>query len=155
MPYNGTASALRKTSGPFLGEDGNGDLMKAILLVLTLSLLFVTASALAEETQAQLPQSEERLESRGQLALRATSPDAELGTKGEKIGWIREGENVRVMSLKQVATVLGFEVWVEVRAEDGKRGWVYDGMTADVLQGRGSLAKVDTASSNLLIAKAN
>ena len=49
-----------------------------------------------------------------------------------------------------VSTVFGFEVWVEVQAENAK-GWVYDGMAPDVLQGRGHLSRTE----DLVLAKAN
>jgi len=89
------------------------------------------------------------------LAIRSSSPDANFGTKGEKIGWIREGEIVKALSVKQVSTVFGFEVWMEVRTSNGVRGWVLAGATAEVLKGNGGLAKLETMESSNLIAKAN
>jgi hypothetical protein len=115
--------------------------MQKLILALGLSLLFATASAFAQDSGAQLPSDGERLESSGQLALRASSPDAAFGTKGDRIGWLKDGESVRVVSSKQVSTVFGFEVWVEVSSESGAKGWIYDGMAEDVARGRGSLAK--------------
>jgi hypothetical protein len=111
--------------------------MKALIItILTLSLL-ASASAMA----ASIPQENEKLEATAQIALRASSPDASFGTKGEKIGWIAQGDAVKVLSSKQISTVFGFEVWVEVQSlSDGRvKGWIFNGMSAEVLKGQGKL----------------
>lgn len=129
--------------------------MQKILIALALSLLFTTASAFADQA-AVFPQASDKLESNGQLALRASSPDAAFGTKGEKIGWVKQGEHVTVVSLKQVSTVFGFEVWVEVKNDAGQQGWIYDGMASEVLRGNANLAKVELKQDlGTMLAKAN
>jgi hypothetical protein len=128
--------------------------MQKLIIALGMALLFTTASAFAET--AKLPEASEKLDSQGQLALRAASPDAAFGTKGEKIGWVKQGETVKVVSLKQVSTVFGFEVWIEVQAADGKQGWIYDGMTSEVLRGNANLARHEAAeAAGTMLAKAN
>jgi hypothetical protein len=111
--------------------------MKAYLFGILLACLFVSVSAFANS----LPEENQKLEAEAQLALRASSPDASFGTKGEKIGWIQAGEGVRVVSAKQHLTVFGLEVWVEVVSlrDESVKGWVFNGMSADVLKGRGKL----------------
>lgn len=121
--------------------------MKALILAaLTLSLL-ASASAMA----ASFPQENEKLEATAQIALRASSPDASFGTKGEKIGWIQQGDAVKVISAKQHSTVFGFEVWVEVQSlsDASVKGWIFDGMSAEVLKGRG---KLHTAQAQEVVA---
>lgn len=129
--------------------------MQKLIIALGIVLVFTTASAFAGDVQ--LPQVSEKLESSGQLALRASSPDASFGTKGEKIGWVRQGEVVKALSVKQVSTVFGFEVWIEVQAANGVKGWIYDGLAAEVLRGASNLARLESEKQNLstLVAKAN
>lgn len=105
---------------------------------LMLTALLASASAFA----GTLPEADQKLEATGQLALRASSPDATFGTKGEKIGWIEQGQAVKVVSAKQHLTVFGLEVWVEVQsvADASVKGWIFDGMSAEVLKGQGKLA---------------
>jgi len=112
--------------------------MKAYLLaVMMIASLLASASALAET----FPQENDKLEASAQIALRASSPDASFGTKGEKIGWIKQGDAVKVISAKQHSTVFGFEVWVEVQSlsDSSVKGWIFDGMSAEVLKGKGKL----------------
>ncbi|HEY8278208.1 MAG TPA: hypothetical protein VIH99_01205 [Bdellovibrionota bacterium] len=120
--------------------------MKQQLIAL---LVFATLCASVAAFGAELPKQNEKLAASGHLALRATSPDSSFGTKGEKIGWIQTGDRVKVLSAKQVSTVYGFEVWVEVQSENAQ-GWVYDGMAPDVLEGRALLVPTE----DLVIAKA-
>ena len=129
--------------------------MKAIFATLLIGLSLAGSQSLANEVEARLPEANEALKSQRDLAIRSSSPDANFGTKGEKIGWIREGEIVKALSVKQVSTVFGFEVWMEVRTSNGVRGWVLAGATAEVLKGNGGLAKLETMESSNLIAKAN
>ncbi len=100
---------------------------------------------------ASFPQENEKLEATAQIALRASSPDASFGTKGEKIGWIQQGDAVKVISAKQHSTVFGFEVWVEVQSlsDASVKGWIFDGMSAEVLKGRG---KLHTAQAQEVVA---
>ncbi|MGZ3659111.1 MAG: SH3 domain-containing protein [Bdellovibrionota bacterium] len=112
--------------------------MKNIILAVLLAAAFATATAFADE--ARFPATGENLESTGHLALRASSPDSDFGTQGATIAWLKEGDSLKVLSLKQVSTVFGFEVWVEVQAANGSKGWINDGMALDVLKGRGSLS---------------
>ncbi len=112
--------------------------MKTYLLAaMMIASLFASASALAET----FPQENDKLEASAQIALRASSPDASFGTRGEKIGWIKQGDAVKVISAKQLSTVFGFEVWVEVQSlsDSSVKGWVFDGMIAEVLKGNGKL----------------
>jgi hypothetical protein len=125
--------------------------MQKLILALGFALLFSAASAFAEDG-VKLPAESEKLTASGQLALRATSPDAELGIKGEKIGWVKQGEELKVLSLKQVSTVFGFEVWVEVQSAGGQKGWIFDGMAAEVLRGKANLEKSEQLT---MVAKAN
>jgi hypothetical protein len=111
--------------------------MKKILLALLALFLADGPAAAADPT---LPQPGDRLVSSGQLPLRAASPDASFGTPGEKIGWVKQGDRMKVLRLKQVSTVFGFEVWIEVKTESGAQGWLRDGLTAEVLHGQASLA---------------
>lgn len=117
--------------------------MKTVKVLMMISTLLASASALADS----FPEAEQKLEATGQLALRASSPDASFGTKGEKIGWIKAGEAVKVLSAKQHLTVFGLEVWVEVQSlsDASVKGWVFDGMSAEVLKGQGKLAAQERA----------
>jgi hypothetical protein len=112
--------------------------MKMLTTAMMIVSLLASASAFAES----FPEANQKLEATGQLALRASSPDASFGTKGEKIGWIKQGEAVKVLSSKQHLTVFGLEVWVEVQSvsDASVKGWVFDGMSAEVLKGQGKLA---------------
>lgn len=112
--------------------------MKMLKPLMMIAALLASASAFAES----FPEANQKLEATGQLALRASSPDASFGTKGEKIGWIKQGEAVKVLSAKQHLTVFGLEVWVEVQSvsDASVKGWVFDGMSAEVLKGQGKLA---------------
>lgn len=112
--------------------------MKMLKPLMMIAALLASASAFAES----FPEANQKLEATGQLALRASSPDASFGTKGEKIGWIKQGEAVKVLSSKQHLTVFGLEVWVEVQSvsDASVKGWIFDGMSAEVLKGQGKLA---------------
>lgn len=115
--------------------------MQKLILAIGIATLFTAASAFAEESPKRLPQAGESLTSRGHVALRTAGPDADFGMAGETIAWIAENETLRVLSLKQVSTVFGMEVWVEVKAANGRQGWIYDGLTGEVLGGRAKLAQ--------------
>jgi hypothetical protein len=120
------------------------------LMMMSFSLL-ISTSVFADS----FPIADQKLEATGQLALRASSPDASFGTKGEKIGWIKAGEAVKVLSAKQHLTVFGLEVWVEVQSlsDDSVKGWVFDGMSAEVLKGRGKLVDLAKAEKVEVVAK--
>jgi hypothetical protein len=127
--------------------------MQKFLIALCLSVLFTAAGSAFADSAQKLPEAHDKLETVGPLALRASSPDAELGTQGARVGWVKEGETVKVVSLKQVSTILGFEVWVEVEASSGAKGWVFDGVAVDVLSGRGLLKKQESVEAgNTLVA---
>ncbi len=117
--------------------------MKLLTTAMMIASLFASATAFAEDS---FPEANQKLEATGQLTLRASSPDASFGTKGEKIGWIQQGEAVKVISAKQHLTVFGLEVWVEVESvkNSSVKGWVFDGMSAEVLKGQGKLAAMET-----------
>lgn len=112
-------------------------LLNLMNLTIVALLILSSASAFAEG----LPVESQELEASAQVTLRDSSPDASFGTKGEKIGFISEGDTVKVLSAKQHLTVYGFEVWVEVVSlKDPKvKGWVLDGLSGEVLKGKGKL----------------
>jgi len=112
--------------------------MKAYRLV---AAIFLSLLASASAVAASFPQENEKLEASAQIALRASSPDASFGTKGTQIGWIKQGDTVKVISAKQHSTVFGFEVWVEVQSlsDSAVKGWIFNGMSAEVLKGHGKL----------------
>ncbi len=118
--------------------------MKLAIATVLMALLASTA-ALADTS---FPQENEKMEATAQIALRASSPDASFGTKGEKIGWIQQGDAVKVISAKQHSTVFGFEVWVEVQSlsDSSVKGWVFAGMSAEVLKGKGKLVAQEAAA---------
>lgn len=114
--------------------------MKTLLLTALMFSLLTSVSAFAE-----FPEENQELQAASQITLRDSSPDASFGTKGEKIGWIRQDEKVKVISAKQHLTVFGFEVWVEVASlESSARGWVLDGMSGEVFKGKGKLQAAKT-----------
>jgi len=112
--------------------------MKTYVVAILIASFFVSAQGLADSS---FPEENQKLEATAQVALRASSPDASFGTKGERIGWILQGESVRVVSAKQHMTVFGLEVWVEVESTKhaAVKGWVFNGMSGEVLQGKGKL----------------
>ena len=117
--------------------------MKTYLLAMLTAALFASVSAFAETS---FPEENQKLEANSQIALRASSPDSSFGSKGEQIGWIKAGTEIKVISAKQHSTVFGFEVWVEVvsLSDASVKGWVFDGMSSDVLKGKGKLQPIET-----------
>jgi hypothetical protein len=112
------------------------------MLLATLLLLTTTPA----HADVDLPRVNDVLEMSAAAApLRESTPDALFGGKAAQIGWIRKGESVKVLEARQYLSIFGLEIWLEVQKTDDAtvHGWVYDGMSKEIIKGK----------SNFVIAK--
>jgi hypothetical protein len=110
--------------------------MKTTLTALILGIL---ATATPTAHAQGLPALNAEMVTATPATLRASEPDASFGTKGDKIGWLQEGESVKVLTVVQTMTVFGPEVWIEVSRSNGTKGWMLDGLLGEVMSGHGTL----------------
>lgn len=89
-----------------------------------------------------IPQKDDTLEiAAPAVAIRDATPDPTFGGQGAQTGWLKKGEEVRVLSTRQYLTIFGMEIWLEVQKGDdaATRGWVLDGMSQDLQKGKANL----------------
>lgn len=118
--------------------------------VILASLLFVAApGAHADFKMAaaqNLPKVDDTVETQGLVQLRESSPDPTFGVKGPQKGWIKAGEQLRVLNVKNYISVYGTEIWLEVqRKEDAKvQGWIFAGLAKELAKGKSVISLVVT-----------
>lgn len=113
----------------------------------TLVLLALPLPAFAEAPH-ELPRKDDVLEVASAAApLRESTPDALFGGKAHQIGWVKKGEAVKVLEARQYLSIFGLEIWLEVRKVDdpNSHGWVFDGMSAEILKGKASFSITQSA----------
>lgn len=110
-------------------------------LALTLAALLTTAQASAEMKLASphnIPKINDTVETGGLVQLRESSPDPTFGVKGAQKGWIKSGETLRVLNVKNYISVHGTEIWLEVeKKEDANvKGWIFAGLAKEMAKGK-------------------
>ncbi|HEY8280749.1 MAG TPA: SH3 domain-containing protein [Bdellovibrionota bacterium] len=109
------------------------------------------------ESHSAIPQKDQILEVRAAaLALRDSTPDPSLGSKGTRIGWVKKGEVVKVLETKQYLTIFGTEIWAEVEKQDdaSQHGWVLVGMAKEIMAGQSGLISPHVAAEEEAAKKA-
>lgn len=110
--------------------------MKALFVIFALNLPFQAHAG--ETSRAVAFRQDEVLEALAPaLALREATPDPDFGGKAPQIGWIKRGEQLRVLGVKNYISILGTEIWMEVQKLDDPsvRGWIFAGMSQDLQKG--------------------
>lgn len=112
--------------------------MKTFSLALAAVLTALSVPAFA----AGLPQRDEILVGVAvAIPLHESTPDSSFGGKAPQIGWIKKGESVKVLETKQYLSIFGIEIWVEVakQSDPARRGWVFAGMSHEIVKGQSKL----------------
>ncbi len=110
------------------------------LLLLALALILATpAFAQSERKPARkIPAVNDLVETGGPVQLRASSPDPSFGGKGAQIGWVKAGEILEVLQVKNYVSVFGTEIWMEIRKKDHVKtqGWIFAGLANEISKGK-------------------
>lgn len=115
--------------------------MRLVTALLALSLAL--ANTAGAETKMMdgaknIPQVDDTIETAGLVQLRESSPDPAFGVKGAQKGWLKAGELLKVLSVKNYISVYGTEIWLEVHRKDDARvnGWIFAGLAKEIARGK-------------------
>lgn len=105
--------------------------------------LILAASAAHAETRVvdgtrSLPRVNDTVEAAGLVQIRESSPDPTFGKKGDPKGWLKAGETMRVLTVKNYISVYGSEIWLEVQREGEEKaaGWIFAGLAKEMAKGK-------------------
>jgi hypothetical protein len=115
--------------------------MRTFLLILA----FTFSTHAYAQGKGSLPKADDTIKAIGVIKLRDASPDPTFGSKGKQIGWLKEGEQAKVISAKRYIGILGTEVWLEVAKEGTPvvKGWILAGLEQDLANGHSTIELVN------------
>jgi hypothetical protein len=71
------------------------------------------------------------LKAQNAVKLRAAPPSQKflfiVGEPGSEISSLKQGDEIKIQEVKEIAVPFGKDIWLKGKTEEGKTGWVYYG----------------------------